>query len=445
VSDVPEVRYTKNGEVHLAYQVVGSGPVDLVFVPGIFNHLELMWEEATAPHRFFSRLASFTRLILFDKRGTGLSDRDVGPATLEERMDDVQAVVTAAGSERPIVLGYSEGGPLAILYATTYPDRVAGLILAGTAARFLPAPDYPSGDESARFFDRMGAIAEDEWGQGATLEFFAPTLAGNPRARESVGRWERMSVNPKAVLAFVEWCRPIDVRALLPLIRVPTMVIQREDDTVWTPFHGRYLAAHIGGACYLEVPGGNHILWVDPDPVVDAIEEFVTGAKAAPDAERVLSTVLFSDIAGSTGRAAAIGDQRWRAVLDRHDALAAREVDRFRGRLVKLTGDGILATFDGPARAIRCAGALGDALSSALDVDIRAGIHSGEIELRNDDVGGIAVHIAARIMSLAGPGEIVVSSTVKDLVAGSGIRFDDRGVQTLRGVPDEWRLFTAYP
>ncbi|MGH8973660.1 MAG: alpha/beta fold hydrolase, partial [Acidimicrobiia bacterium] len=441
--DMPPIRFAKSGDVHIAYQVVGDGPVDVVFVPGVISHLELTWEPGTESERFFRRLASFSRLILFDKRGTGLSDRDVGRPTLEQRMDDLRAVMDAAGSERAAVIGYSEGGPMSILFATTYPERVSALILAATMARGTPAPDYPCGNGTLLVTEAMERLIKEGWGEGRSVEWFAPELAHSRSARANIARWERMSVSPGALAAYLSLLPMIDVRAVLPAVRVPTLVIHRSGDAIFDPFHARYLADHISGARLIERPGGNHILWSDAGPLADEIEAFVAGAKVeAPDLDRVLTTVLFTDIVGSTERAGALGDRRWRELLDRHDDLARRALDSYRGRLVKTTGDGLLATFDGPARAVRCARAIGEAVRP-LGLEIRAGVHTGEVERRGEDVGGIAVHIGQRIASLAGPGEVLASGTVHDLVFGSGLEFGARGSRVLKGVPGRWRLYTV--
>jgi class 3 adenylate cyclase len=441
ISIPPETRYVDRGGVHIAYQVVGDGPIDLLVVPGFVSHLELFWEEGAASRHFLARLASFSRLILFDKRGTGLSDRDVGRPSLEERIDDVLAVLDAAGSERAALLGYSEGGPMSILFAATHPARVSALVLAATTARPVPAPDYPCGAEFEAFLHDFDRIARDEWGQGNTIEVFASNLADNERARRNFGRWERLAASPGVVLALVDLLRQVDLRPTLPAIRVPTLVISRLDDVAIKPCHGRYLAEHIPGARYVELPG-EHILWLDGDAVLDEVEEFLTGARGPQAFDRALATVLFTDIVDSTKHAQSLGDRRWHTLLDRHDELARLLVDRHRGRLVKTTGDGLLASFDGPARAVRCARSLLEAVAD-LGVELRAGVHTGEVELRDDDVGGLAVHIAARVEAKAEPGEVLVSRTVKDLVVGSGLTFTDRGTHALKGVADEWQLFAV--
>jgi DNA-binding SARP family transcriptional activator/class 3 adenylate cyclase len=441
-SGVPRVRFAKSGDVHIAYQVVGDGPVDLVFVPGVISHLELLWELGTEAERFFRRLASFSRLILFDKRGTGLSDRDVGRPTLEQRMDDLRAVMDAAGSERAAVIGFSDGGPMSILLATTYPDRVSALILAATTARATPAPDYPCGERTLMFAETLGQLIKEGWGEGRSVDWFAPDLAHSRAARANIARWERMSVSPGALAVYLSLLPMMDVRAVLPAVRVPTLVIHRSGDVVLDIYHARYLAEHIAGARLIERSGGNHILWSDAAPLADEIEAFITGAKVVADPDRVLTTVLFTDIVGSTERAGALGDRRWRELLDHHDELARRALEGHRGRLVKTTGDGLLATFDGPARAVHCARAIGDAVR-ALGLEIRAGVHTGEVERRGDDVGGIAVHIGQRISSLAGPGQVLASGTVHDLVFGSGIEFEAKGSRALKGVPGRWRIYAV--
>jgi len=439
MDEVPEVRFTKSDGIHLAYQVVGSGPVDVVFIPGALSHLELCWEE-TRTRQFLERLTAFSRLILFDKRGQGLSDREA-EFTLEERVDDVRAIMDAAGSEQAVLLAFSEGGPIAVLFAGLFPERVGKLVLACTIPRAGPAPGFPCGPNSQVLMDEFRRLGETAWGEGKTIELFAPNLMHSERARKTFGRWERMSLSPGAVATWASLWDGLDVRDLLPALRTPTLVISRSDDLLATPCHGRYLAAHIPGARYVEVPGGNHILWSDADQVIDEIEQFVGGTPPSVHNDRVLATVLFTDIVNSTARAAAMGDRPWRGVLDSHDSVTASLVERFRGHLVKSTGDGILATFDGPGRAVRCADAIRETTAD-LGIDIRAGLHTGEIELRGEDIGGIAVHIAQRICGLAGPDQILVSSTIKDLVVGSGITFADAGVHQLRGVPDQWHLFT---
>lgn len=437
-----ETRYAKSGDVHVAYQVVGDGP-DLVFVPGWFSHVEMAWE-VPALARFLERLASFSRLILIDKRGTGLSDPLPGdqPPTLEQRMDDVRAVMDAVGSPRATLLGISEGGPMTILFAATFPERTAGLVLFGTFARTYRADDYPFGAEPEQLA-RFLAHVEANWGSGVGLAGLAPSVADDASMRATWGRYQRMSVGPGAGAALLRMNASIDVRHVLPTIRVPTLVLHRRDDRFVPVEQGQHLAAHIAGARLVELAGADHLFFVgDTDAVLDEIAELVTGARGAPETDRVLATVLFTDIVDSTTHAARAGDRAWRDVLDRHDALVHGQIARFRGRAIKSTGDGFLAIFDGPARAVRCAGAIA-AGAEGLGLAVRAGLHTGECELRGGDVAGIAVHIGARVAGLAAPGEVLVSSTVRDLVAGSGLAFEDRGIHALRGVPGEWMLCAA--
>ena len=438
----PETRYAKSGDVHIAYQVFGEGPFDLVFVPGWISHLDMVWENPLSSW-FFRRLASFSRVICFDKRGTGMSDRDAIAPSLEVRMDDVRAVMDAAGSERAVLYGVSEGGPMSILFAATYPERVSALVLNATVARATEAPDYPEGAQMRASLDQCSEMVDTGWGEGRTLSVFAPSHAASEDARRAWGRLERTVISPGAARAYLRILYDIDVRPVLPAVRVPTLVIHRTDDRTVPVALGRWLARNLPGARYVEQPGDDHIPWLgDASSLLDEVQEFLTGTRGEAEVDRVLATVLFTDIVGSTERAAQVGDHRWREVLDRHDALVRQQVDRFRGRFVKSTGDGLLGTFDGPARAVRAACAARDGLRS-LGIQMRAGLHTGEIELRDEDVGGIAVHIGARVAEAASPAEVLVSSTVKDLVAGSGLRFADRGTHNLHGVPGEWRLFAV--
>jgi pimeloyl-ACP methyl ester carboxylesterase len=439
----PATRYTKSGGVNIAYQVVGEGPVDVVLVPGWLSHLELAWEEPTHA-RLFRRLGSFSRLILFDKRGTGLSDRvaEHELPTLEERMDDVRAVMDAAGSERAALFGFSEGAPMSILFAATHPERTQALVLFGGFAHWVRDDDTPWAP-SREDHEAVALVYETHWGEAVGLSAFAPSVAGDAEFRRRFASLLRMAASPGAAVALLRMNVEIDVRPVLPLVRVPTLVLHRTGDRVVAVEGGRYLAEHIPGARLVELGGSDHLLWVgDTDAVVDEVEEFLTGMRHVAEPDRVLATVVFSDIVSSTERAAALGDQQWRTVLDAHNTVVAHQLERFRGRLVKWLGDGVLATFDGPARAIRCGQAIVDE-GRRMGVDIRVGVHTGECEVRDDDVGGLAVHIAARVMARAGPGEVVVSSTVKDLVVGSGFDFTDRGSHQLKGVPGKWRLFAA--
>ena len=441
--EVPETRYAKSGDVNIAYQVVGDGPFDLIHVPMFVSNLELQWADP-AEHTYYERLASFCRLIMFDKRGTGLSDR-VAVATLEERMDDLRAVMDAAGSQRAAVFGSSEGGALSILFTATYPERVSALVLYGAYPRMAWAPDYPDGIP-----EEIQALTvqnfEENWGRGQEggipVWALAPDRVDDPAWRKAHGRWERLSASPGAAVAAYQMIFQIDVRHLLSAIRVPTLVVYRTADLAHAA-GSRYLGAHIPGAKVVELPGNTYWPYLgDQDAIVDEIEEFLTGVRPVHAPDRALATVLFTDIVSSTERAAALGDDAWTRTLDRHDALVAHEVERHRGREINTTGDGILATFDGPARAVRCAQAICEEVQS-LGIEVRAGLHTGEIELRGADIGGIADHIGQRVSALAGPGEVLVSSTVKDLVAGSGITFTDRGSHVLKGVPDEWRVFAV--
>jgi class 3 adenylate cyclase len=434
----PETRYAKSGNLRIAYQVVGYGVIDLVLVPGFVTNIDMVWEVPEwASYR--SRLARFSRLILFDKRGTGLSDRAAGYANLEERMDDVRAVMDAAGSDRAALFGISEGGPMSLLFAATYPQRVQAMVLYGAYARH---PLLACEDELTR---RVEAI-DRTWGTGEyMLNWFTPSMSSDEAARRSAARYERGSASPAAVIAQTKMSSAIDTRHILPAIRVPTMIIHRVGDHAVPVEAGRYLAANIPGAKYLELPGDNHTPWYEPD-IVDRIvgetEEFLTGSRSEAEMDRVLATVMFIDIVESTKRAAELGDRAWRAVLDQHDETVRRQLAHFRGREVKSLGDGFLATFDGPARAVRCASAIA-ATVRRLGILVRCGLHTGEIELKPNDIGGIAVHMAARVAGIAEPGETVVSSTVRDLVAGSGLRFNDRGLHELRGFPEKLHLYSV--
>ena len=412
-----------------------------MFVPGFVSHLEEVWRTPRI-RGMFERLASFSRLMLLDKREQGLSDRVGRPPTLEEAMEDVRAVMDAAGSERAAVMGVSEGGPMAVLLAATHPERVTHLILVGTYARLTRSDDYPIGIPRGTM-ERWEERLREDWSEAPALSYLAPSLVGDADEERAWGHFIRMGTSPRGARALMNLYRDIDVRAILPVVDVPTLVIHRAEDTAIRPAMGRYLAERIPGSRYVEVPGRDHAFFVgDTDAIIDEVEEFVTGVRPARPAERVLSTVMFTDIVGSTQRAAQLGDRAWRGLLDRHDALVRQQVDRHAGRLVKSTGDGVLATFSGPARGIDCARTIANEVRR-LGVEIRAGLHTGECELRNGDLGGIAVHIGARVAAEADAGEVLVSSTVKDLVVGSGIEFADRGSAELKGVPGEWRLYAV--
>jgi class 3 adenylate cyclase/pimeloyl-ACP methyl ester carboxylesterase len=437
--DMPEICYAKSGNVRIAYQVTGGGTLDLVFVPGFISNLEAWWEEPEWGH-LRSRLAAFSRLILFDKRGTGLSDAIAGIASLEDRMDDLRAVMDAVGSTRAALFGFSEGAAMSMLFAATYPERTTALALYGAWAQNPSANTIPD-DE----FETLLQEIDRNWGTGIRcLQRFAPSQIGDRDALRAWARWERRGASPSAATALTRMNREIDVRHVLPAIRVPTLVLHRSADTIVSVECGRYLGENIPNAKLVELPGIDH--WApnirDIDSLVDEIEQFLTGSRAPTEPDRVLATVMFTDIVDSTKRAAALGDRGWRRLLDRHNEAVRQEIERFRGRTVKNLGDGFLATFDGPARAVRCAAAIADRMRP-LGIEVRSGLHTGEIDLTPDDVAGIAVHIAARVAEKAGKGEVLVSSTVRDLVAGSGLRFGDRGRHVLRGFPEPLRLFSA--
>ena len=433
----PVTRYAKCGDVHIAYQTFGEGSVNLVVAPPFVSNIENYWDEPDFA-RWLHRFGSYARCVMFDKRGTGMSDRVAELPGLDVRMEDLTAVMDAVGLERSAVMGVSEGGPLAALFAATYPERCDALVLYGSFARF--ASWLPTEEALAQFLDYI----EQAWGTGGSLPFFAPTRGNDPAFQHWWGRFERLGASPAAATALMRMNSQIDISELVPTIRVPTLVIHRTDDVTINVNGGRFLAEHIPGARYLELPGKDHIPFVGDNAgeIADAIQEFLTGSRAPVEIDRVLATVLFTDIVGSTEKAAALGDSRWRKLLDDHHITIRRNLTRFRGREVKTTGDGILATFDGPARGVRCACAIAEEIHS-LGIDVRAGLHTGECEIMGEDVGGIAVHIGARVASLAGAGEVLVSRTVKDLVAGSGLRFADRGSQTLKGVPGDWQIYAV--
>lgn len=440
----PQTRYARNGSIHIAYQTMGDAPLDLVLVDQWFSNIQAQWEfEPLA--RLLERLASFSRLIVFDKRGTGVSDPvsiDALP-TLEQWIDDMRVVLEAVGSERTALLSGLGASLMAVLFAATYPERTSALVLVDPYARMGAAPDYPRGRPPGQLLDDLERLGRAWGGPGGLLPFLAPNLLHDRELVERYGRYERQAAGPGAAKAMIGMLFESDVRDVLPTIRVPTLVISRTQGPRVPPEHGRYIADRIPGARFIEIAGSENVIWAgDTDSLVGEIQEFLTGVRHTPEPDRVLATVLFTDIVDSTRLAVDLGDRRWREVLGRHDAIVRATLQKFRGREVKTTGDGVLATFDGPARAVRCAQAVREAVRE-LQVEIRAGVHTGEIELIGNDVGGIAVHIAARILALAGPNEILASSTVKDLVAGSGITFQDRGLQALRGVPDEWRIMAV--
>lgn len=434
----PPVRYAQSGDVSIAYQVVGDGAIDLIHVPGWVTHLDHCWENPRIA-AFYRRLASFTRLILFDKRGTGLSDRGGPTPTLEQRMDDVRAVMDAVGSAKAVICGVSEGSAMSILFAATYPERTTALVIYGGFARIAWAPDYPCGRTADEMEVRIAAI-RTTWGTGAGAARMNPSLARDDAYREWFAQNERTAASPGSVLALARMNQTIDARHVLAAVRVPTLVLHRRDDPAVNVEHGRYLARHIPSAKYVELDGADHGWTVDGEQIIGEIEEFVTGARQPSEIDRVLATVLFTDIVGSTTQAVQRGDRQWRETLEAHHTIVREELRRFRGREIDTAGDGFLAAFDGPARAIRAATAIGGRVKN-LGLSERAGLHTGECEVMGDKLSGIAVHIGARIAGLAGPDEVLVSSTVKDLVAGAGIRFRERGAHQLKGVPGAWDLF----
>jgi class 3 adenylate cyclase/DNA-binding SARP family transcriptional activator len=443
----PQTEYARSGDIHIAYQVLGDseerapGANDLIFIPPFVSNVEYIWEEPSAA-RFLRRLASFSRLIHFDKRGTGLSDRvsEVNPPTLEERIDDIRAIMDQVGSERTAIFGHSDGGPLSLLFAATYPDRVLALITFGTSARTTWAPDYPWATTREQREEWLQQVVR-HWGQAHALRGLAGSMADDERFMQWLATYSRLGASPSAALALGRMNTEIDVRHILPAIRVPTLVLHRTGDG--NIENARYLTDHIPTARFVELPGADHLPFVgDSDALLDQVEEFLTGVRPVPRYDRVLATLLFTEIAGSTARAAQIGDARWKHLLESHGTLVRRELQRYRGREVKTVGDGFLATFDGPGRAVRCGRAIVDE-ARTLGLEVRAGLHTGECELMEDDVAGVAVHIASRIVGLAAPGEVLASSTVRDLVVGSGIEFVSRGTHALRGVPGEWQVYAA--
>jgi class 3 adenylate cyclase len=440
---IPETRYAKKGDAHIAYQVVGDGPLDLVLVSTWFSHVEARWD-LPGYVRYLRRLSSFSRLISFDKYGMGLSDpipsKELPP--LEDWMDDVSAVMDAVGIERAAIMGVAEASPMAELFAATYPERTSALVLVSATARISAAPGYEIG-APPDVQERLISMAEQAWGRRDLIAAINPSLAGDSAAAEAWGRYFRLSASPATAAAVMRMLFELDVRDVLPTIRVPTLVVHRQDNPIVTIEQGRYVADQIEGASFVAVPGADYGLAVgDIDVVIDEVEEFLTGSRPAHATDRVLATVLFTDIVDSTRRAVELGDARWRDVLERHDELARTEVARFGGAISDFTGDGLVASFEGPARAVRCALALRDRLRT-LGLDIRAGVHTGEVERRSEGMAGIGVHIAARVLALAGAGEVLVSRTVRDLVTGSGLRFAERGTHALKGVPDEWEILEA--
>jgi len=436
----PATHSARHGEVSIAYQVFGEGSFDIVLLLPWGSHVELAWDVPVI-RALFERLGSFARVINFDKRGVGLSDKSGGFASPETRMDDIRAVMDAVGIERAALFGNSEGASMCLLFAATYPERTSALVVFGSFAKRVWDPEYPWAprpEERQRFYDAIG----EGWGGVVDLATIAPSRAGDPAFRSWFARYLQLAASPGAALALAQMNTLIDIRQVLPTIRVPTLVLHRTGDLDARVEEGRYIASRIPGAKFVELPGVDHLPWVgDPDSVLDEVEQFLTGARRPVEVDRVLATVLFTDIVDSTRRAGELGDRRWRETLELHHRLVRAALERYRGREVDTAGDGVLASFDGPARAVRCATEIRDRVR-ALGLEIRAGLHTGECEAGDGGLRGIAVHIGARVAALAGAGEIWVSSTVKDLVSGSGLAFADRGPHQLKGVTGEWRLFS---
>ncbi len=437
----PDVRYTRAPDgTSIAYTTFGEGPLDLLCIPGFVSHLELMFEAPDA-ERYLGRMAGFSRVVMYDKRGQGLSDRPPSPPTLEQSMQDARAVLDEVGVQRAAVFGISEGGPMSTLLAASYPERVSALVLYGTWPRLIRADDYPQGVPQEAF-DAFVEAAVRDWGGPVALQLWAPALAEDEDARRWWARLLRSGSSPSGAAALLRLYTEIDVRGVLPTITAPTLVLHRRRDRLMPPAAGRAIAEAIPGSKFVELDGEDHLPIVDPEQILDEIEEFLTGERTAREPDRMLATVMFTDIVDSTRRAVELGDRRWRELLERHDEIVRGVIARHRGREIKTMGDGFLATFDGPARGIGAAVSARDAVRP-LDLEIRAGLHTGEVEIMKQDIGGIAVNIGARVGALAGPGEVLVSRTVTDLVAGSGIAFEDRGAHALKGVPGEWQLFTV--
>ena len=439
----PETRYVNVGDAHVAYQVLGDGPQDLLYFYGLGAHLDICWDSPVASE-FMLRLASFSRLIVFDRRGTGASDGVPLSAmpTWEEWTEDILAVLDAAGSRQAAIFATLDAGPIAILFAAAHPERVSALVLMSTTARYLAAPDYPAG-ASEELVDDFVSIIKSQWGTTAFVDLINPSLAENPEFARFVAKMLRASATPRTAAALYNYIlRTVDVRAALPLIQAPTLVLHAKDDPIVPIEHGRYLADNIGEARLVSLPGMGPGISPANYSLADEVAEFLTGERPRIRVERILTTVLFTDIVGSTQHAADIGDRRWRSILDSHDRFVRDQLSRFEGREVKSTGDGFVAAFDGPGRAIRCAEAITRGTES-LGIQVRTGLHTGECDVRGDDLAGLAVHIAARVGALAAPGEVLVSRTVADLVAGSGIEFRDCGDHELKGVPSTWTLFAV--
>jgi class 3 adenylate cyclase/alpha-beta hydrolase superfamily lysophospholipase len=442
MTDVPQTRYAKADDgVHIAYQVFGAGPIDLVVIPGFISHLDLVWEDPELAAAF-TRLGSFARVIAFDKRGTGMSDRTERLPDMDRRMLDIGAVMDAVRCEQAALFGISEGGPMAILFAASHPERVRALILLNTFACLAARPDHTIG-VPRETLDQFVEYMEPRWGTGVGLRAWAPSVADDPARRDLFARLQRVAASPGSAMVLLSSLVDVDARAALPLVHAPTLVMHRTEDRMVPLVLGRHMAEDIADARFIELGGTDHFWWTEgTDRILDETQEFLTGTRPVTEPNRILATVLFTDIVDSTRQAAQLGDKAWKTLLDQHDALAVRQVTRYGGRVVKTTGDGVLATFDGPARSVRCAQAISDGVRG-LGIEVRAGVHTGEVELRGDDVSGLGVNIASRIESLAGPSEVLVSRTVTDLVTGSGLEFTDRGPHDLKGVPGSWHLFLA--
>jgi class 3 adenylate cyclase len=440
---VPKTRYARSHDARIAYQVIGDGPLDLVLVPGFVSNVEYMWEVPGVP-ALVERITSYARLILWDKRGTGLSDPVVGLPPLDERMDDLLAVLDAAGSERAALFGVSEGGPLSILFAATHPRRVSALAMYGASARITWAPDYPQGLPPELFSGEAEEAVLDGWGDGVLLDVFAPSYVDDDSVRELWGTMQRVGASPSMGVAALRALLHIDVRDVLPSVQVPTLLLHRAGDRAIPAAGSRYMAERIPDCRYVELDGTDHLWFVgDVDSIFDELEEFLTGVRRNADFKhRTLATVLFTDIVDSTRKVTELGDRGWRELLGEHDALVRRELARYRGREVKTIGDGFLATFDGPARAVACADAIREH-ARELGIAVRAGVHTGECEVIGEDIAGVAVNIAARISAIADADEVLVSRTVTDLVYGSGLEFEDRGLVELKGLPEAWHLFAT--
>ena len=441
MGEIPEVRYAQSGDVSIAYQVFGEGEMNLVLVPGFFSHVEMIWDFPPMA-RCLRRVGAFARVAMFDRRGSGLSDPVAQAPTLEERMDDARAVMDAAGMDRAAVFGWSEGGSMSILFAAAHPDRVSSLVVYAGMGRSTYAPGYEFATRREDYEEARRELIAPFWGTGATLEIAAPSDADNEEFRRFFGRMERASASPRMFAQLVEMFFDLDIREAARAVRVPTLLLHRRHDLFVNVRHSRWLAENMPNAEYVELEGVDHNFWANPDDVLGEVERFLTGSIAAPKPDRVLATVLFTDLVESTRKAVELGDAAWRDVLERHESAARESVAAAGGRVVKWTGDGLMATFDGPGRAIACAREI-RARAAKEGLGVRAGLHTGEIELIGDDVGGVGVHIAARVGALANSGEILVSRTVKDLVAGSSLTFSDRGAHSLKGLPEEWALYAV--